>query len=51
MIHSLSAAPGIRPAWLLALVLWPVITAVPAFVGALAAAAVLARFSRRADAG
>ncbi len=33
---------------LLALVAWPVITAVPAFLGALAVAAALNRFSRRA---
>ena len=32
---------------LIALVAWPVITAVPAFVAALVAAAVLTRFSRR----
>jgi hypothetical protein len=36
MIHS-----GIRPAWLLALVAWPAFTAVPAFLVALAAAALL----------
>src|SRR5213594_3562314 len=34
---------------LLALPVWPVITAVPAFLGALAVAAVLARLSRRAS--
>jgi hypothetical protein len=50
MIHSLSTAPAIRPAWILALVLWPAITAVPAFLGALVAAAVLTRVSRSADA-
>ena len=33
---------------LIALVAWPVVTAVPAFVAALAVAALLARFSRRA---
>ena len=43
MMHSVSATSAIRPAWLLALVLWPVITGVPAFVVALVAAAVLSR--------
>jgi len=43
MIHSLSTASAIRPAWLLALVIWPAVTAIPAFLGALAAGAVLAR--------
>ena len=43
----LAATPGQR-APLIALPAWPVITAVPAFVLALAAAAVLARVSRRA---
>jgi hypothetical protein len=44
---ALSAAPAIRPAWLLALVAWPVVTAVPAYLGALVAGAMLRRFSRR----
>ena len=47
MIHSLSTAPGIRPAWLLALVAWPAVTAVPAYLGALVAGVVLQRRSRR----
>jgi len=42
----LAEAHGQRPP-LLALPVWPVITAIPAFLGALAVAAVLARFSRR----
>jgi len=47
-IHWLVAGtPGQRPP-LLALPLWPVITALPAFLAALAVAGVLARFSRRA---
>ena len=50
MIHSLSTASAIRPAWLLALVIWPAVTAVPAFLGALVATAVLTRLSRSADA-
>ncbi|MEO5989583.1 MAG: hypothetical protein ABIU54_10975 [Candidatus Eisenbacteria bacterium] len=49
MIHSLSVSSVIRPAWLLALVLWPTFTAVPAFVGALVAAAILSRLPRSAD--
>jgi hypothetical protein len=47
MIHALSTAPGIRPAWLLALVLWPAFTAVPAFLGALVIASTLVRLPRR----
>ena len=43
MIHSLSAGAALRPAWLLALVLWPAITAIPAFLVALTVAAVLER--------
>lgn len=50
MLHSLSIAPVIRPAWLVALVLWPAFTALPAFVGALVAGAVLSRLPRRSDA-
>lgn len=49
MIHSLSTTSVIRPVWLLALVLWPVFTAVPALLGAFAAAALLSRFSRRPE--
>ena len=41
MIHSLSTTGGIRPVWLLAVILWPAITAVPAFLAALAAGAIL----------
>jgi hypothetical protein len=50
MIHSLSTASAIRPAWLLALVIWPAVTAVPAFLGALVAGAILRRPPRSADA-
>src|SRR6266480_6755348 len=42
----LAETRGQRPP-LLALPVWPVITAIPAFLGALAVAAVLTRFSRR----
>lgn len=48
MIHSLSTTSAIRPAWLLALVLWPAFTAVPAFLVALVVGVVLARLSRSA---
>jgi len=41
MIRSLSTAGTLRPVWLLALVLWPAITAVPAFLVALAGGAIL----------
>jgi hypothetical protein len=43
MIRSLWTTSTIRPAWLLALVLWPAFTAVPAFLVAIVTAAVLAR--------
>ncbi len=42
-VHELWATPSYRPSLALALVLWPIMTAVPAFVVALAAAAGLAR--------
>src|SRR5437773_6638388 len=48
-VHSwFSATPGHQSRLLLALVAWPVITALPAFVAALVAAVVLARVSPRA---
>ena len=47
-IHWLFATTRAQHSPLLALVAWPVITAVPAFLGALAAAALLDRFWRRA---
>ena len=50
MMHSMSTTSAIRPAWLLALVLWPAVTAVPAFLVALVAAAVLSRLQQRAGA-
>jgi hypothetical protein len=43
MIRSLWATSALRPVWLLALILWPAFTAVPAFLVALAADAILAR--------
>jgi hypothetical protein len=50
MIHSFSTTSTIQPRWLLALVIWPASTAIPAFLGALVAGALLSRFRRRADA-
>ena len=47
-VHWLIAETHGRPPPLLALPVWPVITAIPAFVVALAVATVLARFSRHA---
>lgn len=40
-VHDLGSATGYRPRMLLALVLWPLITAVPAFAVARIAAAIL----------
>ncbi|HEY3038686.1 MAG TPA: hypothetical protein VGJ66_08105 [Pyrinomonadaceae bacterium] len=51
MIHSVRATSVIRPAWLLALVIWPAVTAVPAFLVALVAATVLAHLRRSPDEG
>jgi hypothetical protein len=48
MLHSFWTPAGFRLAWLLALVLWPVFTAVPAFLGALLVAILLSRFPRTA---
>ena len=47
-VHWLFAATRGPRSPLLALLVWPVITAIPAFLAALAVAALLARFSRRA---
>src|SRR2546428_11385370 len=47
-VHSLFAGTRGQHLPLLALVAWPVIPALPAFIVAFAVAAVLARFSRRA---
>jgi hypothetical protein len=43
MINSLWTTSGLRPNWLLALILWPAFTAVPAFLVALIAGLILAR--------
>jgi hypothetical protein len=45
-IHSLFVATPSRRLLLVALVAWPIITAIPAFLAALIAASVLARVSR-----
>ncbi|MEO8193006.1 MAG: hypothetical protein ABI681_04085 [Gemmatimonadales bacterium] len=50
-LHSLLTTSTIRPSWLLALVVWPVATAVPAFVAALGTAAGLSRYRRNDDVG
>ncbi|HEU5217100.1 MAG TPA: hypothetical protein VFU23_00475 [Gemmatimonadales bacterium] len=48
MFQSLSGGSALRPTWLLALVLWPAFTAIPAFIAALLVASVLGRTPRRA---
>lgn len=49
MVRSLPTGSGVRPLWLLALVLWPAVTAVPAFLVAWIAGAALTRFPRRPE--
>ena len=49
-LHSLSVQSAIGPLWLLALVAWPVITAVPAFGVALVVSKLLARFRPNSEA-
>lgn len=50
MIHSVQGTTAVWPKWRLALILWPAVTAVPAFLVALVTAAMLRRPSRREDA-
>ena len=50
-IHDLGSASGYRPRMLIALIAWPPLTAVPAFLVALAVAAVLARLPKKRLAG
>jgi hypothetical protein len=50
MIHSLWTTSALRPIWFLAIFLWPAFTALPAFLVALAAAAILARLSPNVNA-
>ena len=45
MLHDLWTASTIRPVWLLALVVLPAVTAVPAFLGGLVIETTLRRFS------
>lgn len=47
-IHELGSASGYRPRMVIALVAWPIITGVPAFIAALVAAAGLGLVKRRA---
>jgi hypothetical protein len=49
MFHSLVTTSTIRPVWLLALILWPAFTAVPAFLVAFVIAFALAHIQPRAD--
>ena len=50
MIQSVSTTSTFRPTWILALVVWPAVTAVPAFLVALAAGMVLEHLRRDVDA-
>lgn len=43
MVHSFSATSTVGPLWLIALVAWPAITAIPAFIAAFVATSILAR--------
>lgn len=47
-LRSVLVTSTLSPSWLLAFVVWPLATAIPAFVAALVAAALLARLPRRA---
>lgn len=49
VIHSLAAGTPLRLTWLLAFAVWPAVTGVPAFLAALAAAALLSRLTRSTD--
>jgi hypothetical protein len=49
MIRGLSTASAFRPIWIVALVAWPAITAIPAFLIALLVAAMLRRVQPSAD--
>src|SRR5437762_13487503 len=44
-VHKVMTTSALEPRWLLAFILWPAFTAVPAFLVALVAAAVLTRFN------
>ena len=49
MINSLSTDTGFRLVWIVALIAWPAITAIPAFVVAYIAAAMLGRLSQTSN--
>ena len=49
MIRSVWVTSAVRPAWLLALVLWPAFTAIPAFLVALLVATLLRHLRLRTD--
>ena len=49
MAHSLSVTSSIQPNWLLALAIWPLVTAVPAYLVARVAMFGLTRTSRQAE--
>lgn len=51
MIRSLSSTEWIQPNWMLALALWPAVTAIPAFLISLAAGAVLTLLRARNPSG
>ena len=50
MLNSLSATGSVRPMWFVALVAWPALTGIPAFLVALAIGIVLTRGVARTDA-
>jgi len=51
LLHSLELEPTIKPLWWLALVAWPLLTGVPAFLVALVGLTVFVRMTRRTAAG
>ena len=51
MANSLRLEPTIKPLWLVALVGWPLITGVPAFLVALVGLTLFGRMTRRTEAG
>ncbi len=48
MVRSMIITATIRPVWLISLVAWPAITAIPGYLGALILSVVLTRMHRRA---
>jgi hypothetical protein len=49
MVNSLSGDRGFRGVWMVALIAWPAITAIPAFIVALIAVATLRRLSQTSN--